>query len=213
MKYALGAIIGVAGIAATASGQAFDDRGMFEDAAIDRNIPLTGFESFEDAVPDPLDFLDEVEGENLTVTGFDTFDGFESIFTIETQAQSGLVPTDGDQLLRVSTFDGSEVTITFDVPVTAVGFNVIGAGNFGGPGSVVAQTDTGILLDIIVADNDVNETFFAGVITNQTFNSITIFNTFDGDSYGIDAVAFGVPAPGAGAVLAMAGLAMTRRRR
>lgn len=201
---------------ATAGASVFTDRGDFESAASTAGVPLDGFESFEDFPAEPTNFMDVVDANGFEVTGFDTLDGFESIFTVENNAQSGLVPTDGDQVLRVSTFDGSVVTLNFDNPVNAVGLDLIGTANFGDPAeaALTVETSADESLTLIEGEpNSANDTFFAGFVSNTPFDSITITNSYDGDSYGIDSVSYGVPAPGSAALLGLAGLAATRRRR
>jgi hypothetical protein len=213
-KLVASAAVVIAGSCAVANAQTFDSRTDFETAAASEGIPLTGFESFEGFTPNPSGFTDLIEADGFDVTGQELPSGFSSIFTIETNAQSGLVPTDGAQLLRASTFDQAEITFTFDNPVFAVGFDIIGAGNFGGPGSITVENDLGQSFTVFSGDNnDDNETFFAGFVSETGFTSLTLLNTFDGDSFGIDSVTYGVPTPGAVSLLAFAGLAASRRRR
>jgi hypothetical protein len=208
---------GIAAIAASAgvaSAAVFDDRANFETAASNANVPLDGFESFENFTADESNFLDLVDADGFEVTGEDSLDGFPFIFTIENNLTSGLVPTDGDQVLRSSTFDGAIITFTFDQPVLAAGFDIIGAGNFGGPGEITLANNLGESTTVFSgSNNNTNETFFAGIVSDAPFQTLTLTNTFDGDSFGIDAVSFGIPSPGAAGLLGVAGLAATRRRR
>jgi hypothetical protein len=207
----LTAIIATATSAASAA--TFTDRAAFDNAAATAGVTLDNFESFESFDDDPSNFLDLIDGNGVTITGEDTFDGFNAIFTIENNIQSGLVPTDGDLVLRSSTFDGAVINFDFDNPVNAAGFDIIGAGNFGGPGEISVTTDAGESFTVFAGDNnDLNETFFAGFVSATPFSSITLSNTFDGDSFGIDAVASGIPTPATAPLLAIPAAAARRRR-
>jgi len=209
----IGIVAGVATAASAGSPSFFGDRGAFETAAAGAGVPLDGFESFENFPADDGEFFAELDADGFTVTSRDVNFDFLDPITVQEQASGGF-PTDGDQLLSISSFDFTETTFTFDAPVFAAGLDLLAFGDFQGITSTIeGSINGGERFTIFDGTGTSGNTAFFGVVSGSAISTLTIFNNFDGDQYGIDAVSFGVPTPGAAGLLALGGLAAARRRR
>jgi hypothetical protein len=213
--------IGVLAVCGAATGQTFDDRMAFEAAAAGANIPLS-FESFEGLPLDPS----SAQRDTVAVDDFQ-IDAVNEGFTFITPLSvlgatgpGGTFATDGDQHINVgSLFNSGQnndvvVTFTFNSPIAAFFLDLtdlLGLDQALSPRAILT-TDAGDSLTIFDDANPGSDLQSVGLINAATFTEVTIRATA-GDSFGIDAVSYGVPAPGAAAVLAGAGLLGLRRRR
>lgn len=210
----------VGAIAAPALSQTFSSRGLFTQAANDAGITLLN-ESFEGLVPDDdTAARDEVVVDDFVVSAVN--EGFEFLPPLavlnEPNQMTGTRPTDGDQFVDVgSLFNGGlnndvVVTFTFNEPQQAFFVDLtdlLGLDQAPNPRALL-ESDAGDTITLFSGNGA--SLITAGFINPAGFTTVTIRATA-GDSFGIDNVDYGVPAPGAASLLALSGLAAARRRR
>lgn len=162
-----------------------------------------------------IEYTDRLVWE-AAVGAFDTIDftGFADGTTITNQYSGlGATFTDGnDTILTNAAFvlDGvgldahGSITILFSTPIMYIGVDF--------PGALHIDLFSGGKL--IYSSSDFagsGSGFFAG-ISDEAFDQVVLIDWVDGLAF-IDNVSFGIPAPSAMALLALAGVMGTRRRR
>ena len=207
--------------ASSAAAQSFTDRAAFEAAASGAGIAL-GLESFETL---PLSSgsaeLDVINAPSFDLAGVNEgFDFIPPLSVLGLSGPGGTFPTDGVQHVNVGSLFNSGlnndvvITITFDSPQNAIFLDftdLLGLDNAPNPRAILS-TNAGDAITVLDGQGT-DPLLSAGFVSLTGFTEVT-FRSTAGDSFGIDNVAFGViPAPGAAGLLALAGLAATRRRR
>jgi len=160
--------------------------------------------------------------------------GFPSGVTVSVSAANvaanvslfGVNPTDGVQAIQNSAGSANlTFTFAFASPINAFAIDILDFGDIQVPGELLAATNTGSLLDYLIASApqaNGNVIFFGFVDTLATFSSVRIRNTEGGGALGFDSLAFAnvptspnVPEPSTLALLGLglAGLGVCRRKR
>jgi len=202
----------LAGSAATlaSGGTTFTSRAAFQSGAASSLIPLDS-ESFEGFMSDDGAFFPSLDANGFTVESVDTENDFIDPITIQGSASGGF-PTDGDNLMSISSFGPTETTFTFDGPVNAVGFDLVDILDFGG-GDLTVAFDNGDAFTIASGSLGSGNQQFFGYI-GDTFSTMVVENSDTGDQYAYDLVEFGViPSPSALALLGIGGMLGAGRRR
>jgi len=192
------------------AGTTFTSRAAFQSGAASSFIPLDS-ESFEGFVSDDSAFFASLDADGFTVESVDT--DFDFIDPITVQGSfSGVSPTDGSNLLSISSFGPTVTSFTFDAPNNAVGFDLVDILDFGG-GDLTVAFDNGDAFTIASGSLASGNGQFFGYI-GDAFTTMVVENTDTGDQYGYDLIEYGaVPSPGGLALLGMGGLLGVRRRR
>ena len=210
----------VVGSAGLATAQQFDDRMAFEAAAADQNIALDS-ESFEG-----LPITGSAAESEFTLPAFTVSavnEGFEFLPPLGIEGLTGgggTFATDGDQHLNVgslfNTGQNNDVVVTFqfETAINALFLDITDLRGLDQAPNPRAFLETGAGDAITLLDGQQNDQdlLTVGLISDSTFDTVTIRATA-GDSFGIDAVSFGVPTPGTAALLGLGGLSASRRRR
>lgn len=202
-------------------GNVFNDRSAFETAAGNAGIALQS-EGFEG-----LPVTGSAAEFGFGLDGFDVSainEGFEFLPPLGIQGLTGgggTFATEGVQHLNVgSLFSGSQnndvvVTFTFASPINALFWDITdlkGLDQAPSPRAFL-ETDGGDVITLLDGQDPSQDLLSIGLIDPAGFTTVTIRATA-GDSFGFDAVSFGViPTPGAFALAGVAGIAATRRRR
>lgn len=192
------------------AGTTFSSRSAFQSNATSSSIQL-GSESFESFVSDDGTFFSTLDADGFAVESVDTENDFIDPITVQGSASGGF-PTDGSNLLSISSFGPTTTTFTFDSPNNAVGFDLVDILDFGG-GDLTVAFDNGDAFTIASGTLISGDSQFFGYV-GDAFSTMVIDNTDTGDQYGYDLVEFGaIPSPGVLSVLGLGGLAGVRRRR
>jgi hypothetical protein len=211
---------GAIAVPALAGSSTFSDRANFEAAAAASGIALN-LESFEGFPLDPGSAeRDSVDADDFLLEGVN--EGFEflpPLSILGPTGPGGTFATDGNQHVNVGSLFNSGlnndvvVTFTFDTPQNAFFVDItdlLGLDQAPNPQATLTSDNGDFiqLLDGQGSDPNIN----VGFINPGGFTTVTLRSTA-GDSFGLDAVAYGIPTPGAASLLALAGLGVVRRRR
>jgi|GEM_PF-1155415 len=211
---------GALAASAVAAGAVFTDRASFESAAGAAGKILE-LESFENLPLDPNSAVrDTVVTDDFTISAVN--EGFEflpPLSVLGTSGPGGTFATDGVQHVNVGSLGNGTndvvVTFTFDFLITAffADFTDLrGLDNFP-DGDATIENGVGDFTTLYDGFDVGNPSLVSvGFVSDTPFDTITLIATA-GDSFGIDNVSYGIPSPGAGALLAIGGLAAARRRR
>jgi hypothetical protein len=219
------AMIAVAGTlcaaaAAPTIGQTFTDRDAFTTAASDAGVLLNA-ESFEG-----LPITGSAAESSFTLDDFTVVavnEGFEFLSPLGIQGLTGAggtFATDGEQHLNVgslySSADDNDVVVnfTFDSPITALFWDITdlkGLDQAPSPRAILT-TDAGDEITLLDGRDGTQDLLTIGLINPAGFTEVSVRSTA-GDSFGFDNLVYGIPSPGAAALLCVAGGAALRRRR
>lgn len=196
-------IILVAGLCTAASADIYGDRSSFEG-----DNPGLSTLDFED-IANPGEFLQPAPDFSPFGVTFSDPGGSGANVAISDSGFAFNTPTD---VLFMNAFD-VPLHMTFSPNVLAVGMEL--AFGFGGvTGTVSAYDSAGGLLETISLDTE-SETIFTTFVGFGNVGDIALV-TVSPDSGGfvlVDNVSYGVPTPGALALLGLSGIAAVRRRR
>jgi hypothetical protein len=195
----------------------FTDRMAFEAAFPN---PLV-FDSFEDLPATSSAQEDQFDRPGYVVSAVN--EGFEFLPPLAVQGPTGgggTFATDGVRHLNVgslySTSQNNDVvvTFTFDTPILAWFADITdlkGLDQAPNPRAFL-ETDQGLNITLLDGQDPTQDLLTIGFISDSPVSSFTIRATA-GDSFGFDAISFGIPSPGGVVLFAAAGLALGRRRR
>ena len=203
----IGAMAAAFCISAANATMTFTDRADFHAAAEADGIESMFGDSFEGDVAH--DWQEQV----FTSAAGVTYSGYVGVF--ESGGWPGGSPTDGGHFLGVYS-ENPYLTIDLPMPAQALGFDVIDFGDFA-TGLLILTLENGESMTAAFDGGlDGNVQFF-GLLSPVAFTNVVLYSEIEPglpDYYGIDHIEYGgVPAPGAIALLGLAGLAGQRRRR
>ncbi len=201
----IGAMAAAFCISAANATMTFTDRADFHAAAEADGIESMFGDSFEGDVA-TNDWQEQV----FTSAAGVTYSGYVGVF--ESGGWGGS-PTDGEHFLATGT--NPYLTIDLPMPAQALGFDVIDFGDFGA-GLLILTLENGESMTAAISGGPNANVQFFGLLSPVAFTNVVLYSeaASGGDNYSIDHIEYGgVPAPGAIAVLGLAGLAGQRRRR
>ncbi len=209
-------------VVSSAGATTFTDRASFEQAASDAGIASLGFESFEELPLSPGSAdVDEIVVDDFTLSAVNEgFTFLPPLSVLGLTGPGGTFPTDGDQHVNVGSLFSSAnnndvvVTFTFAEPQNAFFVDItdlLGLDQAPNPQAFIT-TDGGDSFQLLDGQGtDVLQS--VGFVNASGFTTVEIRATA-GDSFGLDAVSYGViPAPGVVGLAGLAGVAAVRRRR
>ncbi len=199
----IGAMAAAFCISAANATMTFTDRADFHAAAEADGIESMFGDSFEGDVA-TNDWQEQV----FTSAAGVTYSGYVGVY------ETGWA-TDGAQVLWVCASANPYLTIDLPMPAQALGFDVIDFGDFGA-GLLILTLENGESMTAAISGGPNANVQFFGLLSPVAFTNVVLYSeaASGGDNYGIDHIEYGgVPAPGAIAVLGLAGLAGQRRRR
>jgi hypothetical protein len=201
----IGAMAAAFCISAANATMTFTDRADFHAAAEADGIESMFGDSFEgDVAHNPHEQL-------FTSAAGVTYSGYVGVF--ESGGWVGGSPTDGGHFLGVQ--DNPYLTIDLPMPAQALGFDVIDFGEWGS-GLLILTLENGESMTAAFDGGPDGNVQFFGLLSLVAITNVVLYSEGDmtNDYYGIDHIEYGgVPAPGAIALLGIAGLAGQRRRR
>lgn len=198
---ALAAVV-VGSTASAGMSSVFTNEGAFLSAT---SSPL--FENFESfSIDGNVNQRSVLTCDGLTITA-----GNEYLSVFDSPV-SGAQGTNGDHYMFISSM-GMSVTFTFDTPVQMFGLHITDWGD-AGTGSLMYADDGGNQHTIAPAPQSDGNILFFGIASESAVTQVTLTRNNVYEGFGIDNVIFqNIPAPGALALLGVAGLLVSRRRR
>ena len=207
-----------AAVAAPAMGSNFLDRPTFESAASSAGIALST-ESFEEFDLDPMSAArSEAVADNFTLSAVNEgFAFLDPLAILGPTGPGGTFATDGSQHVNVgSLFSSAQnndvvLSFSFDSPRFAFFLDLADLNGLDQAPSprAILSSDAGDSLTIFEGQGQ--DLFTVGFINTAGFTEVTLRATA-GDSFGVDAVTTGIPAPGSMALLGGVGVASMRRK-
>jgi hypothetical protein len=225
MKPFSAALVASAIAAPTAAASNFTDRTDFQNAADAAGIPLLT-ESWESFTPDSATAQrDQVANDNFILTAVNesfTFIPPLSILDDPTIPNApdgdGTMPTDGEQYLHAASLyssnDNNDIVLTFafNEPQSAFFLDLTDLNGLDQAPNPRAILSSNAGDSLTIFEGDGADLFTVGFISDTTFTEVTLRATA-GDSFGVDAVSYGVPTPASASLLALSAAAAARRRR
>ena len=200
----IGAMAAAFCISAANATMTFTDRADFHAAAEADGIESMFGDSFEG------DVAHGGQEQVFTSAAGVTYSGYVGVF--ESGGWGGS-PTDGEHFLATGT--NPYLTIDLPMPAQALGFDLIDFGDLGA-GLLILTLENGESMTAAISGGPNANVQFFGLLSPVAFTNVVLYNEVASlsDFYGIDHIEYGgVPAPGAIALLGLAGLAGQRRRR
>ncbi|MCB9845809.1 MAG: hypothetical protein H6811_07500 [Phycisphaeraceae bacterium] len=195
------AVVSRAGFAQTT---VFESRSDFRLHAAALGVSLQS-ESFESA---------PIGAEDPVLEDFRALGDGRGVVDVREFGAFGAYPTEGDRWLAAASDGGEAITLSllFDEPIHALGFDVTDIGDFG-QGSLTLVTDAGDVETVFTTPgSNGNEVFFGIVSAGHAFGRVDLLLTIEGEAYGMDWLEYGVlPAPAT--LLALAPVAFFGRQR
>jgi hypothetical protein len=202
----IGAMAAAFCISAANATMTFTNRADFHAAAEADGIESMFGDSFEGDVA-TNDYNEQV----FTSAAGVTYSGYVGVNDSNGWLYGGS-PTDGAHYLAV--YQNPYLTIDLPMPAQALGFDVIDFGDVTA-GLLILTLENGESMTVAISGGPNANVQFFGLLSPVAFTNVVLYNEVaSSDYYGIDHIEYGgVPAPGAIAMLGLAGLAGQRRRR